>query len=326
MKLHGKTLAITGLGFIGLRMAELALARGMKVRGMDISADGVRRLEATGGTGIRGNVCDPQAATELCEGADIVFHTAAVVKESGSLDFFRQVNVEGTRCMAEAARQTGVTRFIHLSSVMVYGFDFPRNVTEEGPLQGCDNPYCMTKIESEEVLVPFHTPGAMEVTVIRPGDVYGPGSIPWVVRPLDLMRKGLFMLVDKGRGIMNHVYVDNLLDAVFLTLEKDATGQAFNVTDGQETTFAEYFTRLGAIIDKPELRSLPRPVVNLLGTLIDHGSALLRVEPPMSRGAIGFVTRPHAYCIQKARDELGYEPRLRLDEGMERVADWVRKP
>ncbi|MEW6777795.1 MAG: NAD-dependent epimerase/dehydratase family protein [Bdellovibrionota bacterium] len=325
MLLTGKTLAITGVGgFIGLRMAELARERGMKVKGMDLSPQAAKKAEALGVQVILGNVTDPKAAQKLCEGADIVFHTAAIVSESDDWENIRKVNVGGTKVMAEAASRAGCSRLVHLSSVMVYGFDFPKYVTEEGPFRGENNPYCQTKIESEEEVLKFHKKNGLEVIIIRPGDVYGPGSLPWVVRPLQMMKRGMFALIDSGKGVMNHVYVDNLLDAVFLALEKDATGEAFNVTDGLATSWKDYWETLARIGGAPKLRSVPSWAMRPALSLGERIFKLLGREPPGNPAAIGFLTRPHPYSIDKARKILGYSPKISLEEGMRRTGEWLR--
>jgi nucleoside-diphosphate-sugar epimerase len=320
-----KTMAITGIGgFIGLRMAERAARLGMHVRGLDMSDRAVGRARSRGFHAIRGDIHDPDAARAVCEGADIVFHTAAIVEEDGALEEFRRVNVDGAVVVADAARKAGATRFIHLSSVMVYGFSFPRFVAEDGPLVGDDNPYCQTKIESEAAVMAFHQPGAMEVLVIRPGDVYGPASIPWVVRPLELMQKNLFLLVDRGRGIINHVHVENLLDGIFLALEKGATGTPFTFTDGEETTFGEFFGRLARMIGIERLRSVPSSVALPFFGAIEAAYTLVGKKPPVRPAAARFVLRPHPYNIDKARRLLDYRPKVPLRDGMAEIEAWLK--
>lgn len=323
METTGKTLMVTGAGgFIGLRMIERARERGLAVRGLERSPEAARRAERAGAEVVVGDVCDPEAARRACAGAAIVFHTAAILEEDGELEPFRRVNVGGTVTVAEAARAAGVRRFVHLSSVMVYGFKFPPWVREEGPLAGDGNPYCITKIESEEALRPFHRSGGMEVIVIRPGDVYGPGSVPWVVRPIGLMKKRLFALA--GHGVLNHVYIDNLLDAVFLALERDATGEPFNVTDGQATSCAEYFGRLARMVNQRRILTLPPRLARTTFRALEGGARLLRVKPPVRAAAVDYVTRPHGYSNERARARLGWTPAVGLDEGMARVERWLR--
>jgi nucleoside-diphosphate-sugar epimerase len=319
MELSDRTLAITGIGgFIGRRMAERALERGMRVRGLDLSVAAVRDLDVEARAG---DVTDPDAARRLVAGADVLFHAAAVVREDGPRELYDRVNVGGTRTMVGAAAAAGVSRVIHLSSVMVYGFDFPDGVREEGPYPTREsNPYVVTKLLSEGAAMASHGHGT-EVTIIRPGDVYGAGSVPWVIRPLELMRRGLFVLPDRGAGIFNHVHVDNLLDAVFLALERDLVGLPINVTDGARTTFREYFTKLAATAGLPPPRTAPAGLLRGAFGLLERAYDLVGREPPARRAALDYLRRPGAYSIARARELLGYEPRIDLDRGLAALGD-----
>ena len=325
MDLHGKRIAITGVGgFIGLRMVERARERGLVVRGLDVSAAAARRAEAHGAEVIVADMSDAPAVAALCTGADIVFHTAATVAAGGELAEFRKVNVEGTRAVAGAARAAGVARFVHLSSVMVYGFAFPRDVDEDGPCRGDGNAYCITKIESEQVALAHDDPQGMRVVALRPGDVYGPGSRAWVVAPLEFMKKKQFVLPNGGRGILNHVHVDNLIDAVFLALERDAAGTAFNITDGVATTCRDFYGRLGRLAGIDKIPSVPGGL--LVGGLrvAEAVTRLVRGQSPPLADSVRFLARPHAYSIAKARRVLGYAPRVTLDQGMAELDTWLK--
>jgi nucleoside-diphosphate-sugar epimerase len=325
MNLKNKTLLITGIGgFIGLRAAEFAIEQGMQVRGLQHSVHKAKKAQQLGAEVIIGSITDPAAAKQACQGVDIVLHTAAVAKEGGAFDHFREVNVGGTVNIATAAKNAGVKTFVHLSSVMVYGFNYPNQVTEAGPFCGENNPYCQTKIEGEKELLQLNAPPDFGIIIIRPGDVYGPGSIFWIVRPLLLMRQRLFMLANGGRGIINHVYIDNLIDAIFLAIEKEAYGEAFNITDGQETSWKEYFTRLAEIAGVPAPFSLPADVLKFLLRLRCIGNAVLGKKADTLPESIDFVTRPYAYSISKARSLLSYEPKIDLAEGMQRTQEWLR--
>ena len=320
MQLAGTTVAITGVGgFIGARLAERARTRGARVRGLEQSAAAAGRPELSGVDVVVGDVTDPEAVRSACTGADVVLHTAAVVREHGPRALFDRVNVGGTRVVADACAVAGVRRLVHLSSVMVYGFHYSKLVAEEGPLEGEGNPYCETKIESERVALSAHDPGDLEVTVIRPGDVYGPGSVPWVLRPYDLLRKGLFVLPSAGRGIINHVYVDNLVDAIVATIERDASG-IYNVTDGVETTCMEYFTPIARLAGRTRISTVPAPVLKPVFACLEASARVLGREPLAARSSVDYLMRPHAYSVEKARRELDYVPAVGLPEGMQRVA------
>jgi nucleoside-diphosphate-sugar epimerase len=326
MNLKNKTLLITGIGgFIGLRAAELAIAQGMKVTGLQDTSDKSKKAQNLGAKVIVGSITDPVVAKIACQGVDAVLHTAEVAKEGGSVDLFRKVNVDGTVNIAQAAKNAGVKTFIHLSTVLVYGFNYPNGVTEDGPLGGDDNPYCQTKIEAEKALLKLNNPPNFGVIIIRPGDVYGPGSIPWIVRPLLMMRQRLFAYANDGRGVINHVYVDNLIDAIFLAIEKETYGEIFNVTDGQETSWKEYFTRLAEMAGLPAPFSMPKEELKLFLRLRYQGQKLFRKQADILPEAVDFMTRPYAYSIDKAQKLLSYEPTINLEEGMQRTLEWLKK-
>ncbi|MBW4633322.1 MAG: NAD-dependent epimerase/dehydratase family protein [Iphinoe sp. HA4291-MV1] len=326
MNLNNKTLLITGIGgFISLRTTELAMAQGMKVCGLQDSSDRNKKAQNLGAKVISGSVTDPTAAQMACLGVDVVLHTAELAKEGGSLDQFREINVEGTVNMAQAAKNAGVKTFVHLSSVLVYGFNYRDRITEDGPLCGENNPYCQTKIEAEKALLKLNNPPNFGIIIIRPGDVYGPGSIPWIVRPLLMMRQRLFAYANDGKGVINHVYVDNLIDAIFLAIEKEAYGEIFNITDGQETTWKEYFTRLAEVAGLPVPFSLPKDELKLFLQLRYQGQKLFRKQTDLLPEVVDFMSRPYAYSIDKAQKLLSYQPAVDLEQGMQRTQEWLKK-
>jgi nucleoside-diphosphate-sugar epimerase len=320
MELQDKTLLITGIGeFIGLRAAEIALTKGMKVVGLELSPEKAQPAKELGAIVHIGSTNDEMALAKACEGADIVLHTMSKNDAGGAIDLFRTVNVEGTIKTATAAKGSGAKALIHLSSVMVYGFRFPNHVTEEEPLHDEKNPFCQTKIESEQEVLKFNHADEFGVIVIRAGDVYGPGGSVWVVRPLNMMQKKKFVLVNGGRGICNHVYVDNLIDGIFLALEKEAYGEAFNITDGCQTTWRDYYEQLAVI------GGYPKPVISVPALAAKTALRQMGKNADLLPESIDFLTRSHSYSIQKAVKLLGYKPRIDLDQGMERTANWLSK-
>ena len=296
----------------------MALERNLKIRGLQRSADKAKRVsEQFGVEVLTGDVTDPVACKEACRDIDIVIHTAALVKECGDLNEFRRVNVGGSVTIANAAKAAGVKVFVQISSVMVYGFDYPEQVTEDGPFYSGTNPYCLSKLESEQSVLKLNQPPVFRVIALRSGDIYGPGSDPWVVRPLHLMRTNQFFLLNNGRGVMNHVYIDNLVDAIFLAIDSGTSGEAFNITDGVRTSWKDYYTRLAQAADLPVPR---RRVPAWLAKF------LLKFMPnEASPEAIDATTRRSQYSNRKAVEKLGFHPRIDLDMGMTRTRQWLRE-
>lgn len=315
MQLDGTTIAITGAGgFIGRALVRRFVARGARVRGLDVSREAAEAVRTLGAEAIVGDVTEPRDAERLCRDADVVVHTAAVVGEGGNHALYERINVHGTRTIADASRGK---RLVHLSSVMVHGFTFPPDVTEDGPLRGEGNAYCETKITSERLVLDRHREGTLEAIVVRPGDVYGVGSQPWVVRPLEMIRKRLFAI--PPGGMLNLVHVENLVDGIERALERDAVGEPITISDGVATPCDAYFGELAAMVSG-SVTVLPRDLLRVVFTALEKACDAVKVEPPARASAIGFVTRPHRYSIEKARRLLGYAPRISLDEGLREIA------
>lgn len=312
-------LAVTGAGgFIGLRLAQRALAAGRRVRGLDLSERAATLARRAGAEVLVGDITDPAAAAALCRGADAVVHTAAIADEDGDPAAYRRVNVDGTRTIATAAAAARVRRLVHLSSIMVYGFRAADPATEDAPLRGDGNIYCETKLAAELALRGVHDPRGTEVVIVRPGDVYGPRGSQWILRPLELLRRRLFYL-PRGAGVINHVHVDNLVDALLLALDAPVGGETFNLTDGRATPCREFFAHHAAWAGR-RLHTVPAP---LLRGMLAAGAPLYRLAgrpPPARPAAVDFLLRPHACPNDRARARLGFTPRLDLAAGMAEVA------
>ncbi len=180
--------AVTGAGgFIGGAMSRRLLAEGHEVIGIDVDPAAAARVTETGAQFRRADTSDRGAVRGALQGADLVVHTAALLPGNASMADAVRVNVGGTENVCIAARDAGVKRLVHLSSVAAWGYDFKTDITEDQPLAThSPHPYIATKAASE-LIARKH--GA---TVVKPGDVYGPGSQPWAVMPLraDQVRAG----------------------------------------------------------------------------------------------------------------------------------------
>jgi nucleoside-diphosphate-sugar epimerase len=288
--------AVTGAaGFIGHAVCERLRADGHAVRGIDLR-----------GANVAADVADPAAVRAALAGCDAVVHAAAIVEEGGRMADYVRVNTRGTRNVLDAV---GDVRAVVLSSVAVWGYDFRTDQDESTPPKPCGNPYIDTKGATETLAL------LRGATVIRPGDVHGPGSRPWIMRPLEAMRAGTFVLPGRGDGVMTPVYIDDLVDAIVRALGTPAAaGRAYTVWDGEAVAAKDFFAFHARWAGK-RLRTVPRPLAAL-------GAAL---TPGIHPDALRFVSRVAAYPNARARDELGWEPRVSLDEGMRRSEAWLRE-
>lgn len=312
---------ITGAnGFIGRALARRYRKDGWSVRGVDFRADPDWDVVA-------GDIRSPGDWRRHVAGSDLVLHTAAIVSMVAPVRDAWAVNCQGTRRMLEVARDEQVTRLVHLSSIAAYGFDFPPGVDETYPLRPWGNSYVDTKIASEHTVLSAHAAGEAACTIIRPGDVYGPGSRAWLVEPLKMMKAGQFMLPDAARSIFSPVYIDDLVDGIVLAAAApEASGQVFNLTGGVGVSCEAFFGHHWRWLGKPgSPRSLPTAAAEVLAGAGGFLMKLIGRPTEMGRGTVRLLARRATYSIDKARRVLGYDPRMDLDGGMRHSEAWVRE-
>jgi nucleoside-diphosphate-sugar epimerase len=234
-------------------------------------------------------------------------------------DFVR-VNVAGTVNVLDAASAAGAERVVHISSVVVYGYESPLEQDEAAFRRTYGIPYIDTKSASDRLACRH---GAI---VLRPGDVYGPGSVPWVLRPLEMARTGRLALPDAGDGLMLPLYVDDLARAVVLALDAGQPGEAYALwDDGSRVTFEEHFNRLARMAGAAQARRLPRPLLELLGGAMEAWARARGQTPAFSARAATFVDRRGTVSAAKARGELRWKPLVPYEEGMRRTEEWLRR-
>jgi nucleoside-diphosphate-sugar epimerase len=210
----------------------------------------------------------------------------------------------------------GADRVVHVSSVVVYGYDHPGHQHEGAQLRVYGLPYIDTKTASDRVA------RRRDAVVIRPGDVYGPGGSQWILRPAQMSRAGQ-LAVPAGGGTMLPVFVEDLVGAILAGLERGEPGEAYAAWDGEPRTFEEHFTRVAEIAGGKPPRRLPRPLLALGAGAMAAAARARGADPAFSPAAITYVDRRGTVSNERARRELGWEPRFPYDEGMRLTAEWL---
>ncbi|MCC6642572.1 MAG: NAD-dependent epimerase/dehydratase family protein [Deltaproteobacteria bacterium] len=313
---------VTGAnGFVGRALLVRHRELGAEVCGMDVRADAEWNVVA-------GDLGESGPWQAHAKGCDLVIHTAAVVSNIAPAELYRRVSVGGTRRALDAAIAAGARRFVHVSSVGAYGWHRPPDTDEKTPITVLSgNAYQDAKAASEHPVLTAHCAGEIACTIVRPTDVYGPASRPWVLLPLEMIRKGLFLLPAHGRGRFAPIYIDDLVDGILLAAGLDAgAGQIFNLTGFAPVPTAEFFShhvRWAGRSGPP--RSFSTPAAIRIATLAAFVGRLLGRPTEASGQTMLMLSKEHGVSGEKARRVLGYTPRVDLAEGMRRTETWLRE-
>ena len=188
-----------------------------------------------------------------------------------------EANVAAVRQVMDAAIAAGAKRFVHLSSIVVFGFDFEGEVDERTPVRPNGVHYVDTKIASEQVVLEAHAEGEIPCTIVRPGDVYGPGSRPWTLEPVRLLKSKQLILPDGGRGLHSPVYVDDLVDGIVRAATRpEAEGRVFILTGTEKPTIGEFFGHYCRMLGIGGPRTAPTRVVREVARAMDLAAKVAR--------------------------------------------------
>lgn len=304
-------------GLLGQAVARLLVEQGHDVSGLD-----VRPVDGSPFRQVDADLSRPGGWRSELDGADLVVHTAAKVGEQGAAADFVRLNVALTDHVVRAAEGAG--RLVHFSSIVVHGREFADGVDESGPVRPTGNPYTDTKIASEHLVVAAHAAGRVRATVVRPGDVYGPRSQPWTVRPVAQIASGRFALVDGDRGVLSPVYVDDVARGAVLAGTTDAaSGQVLHLSSDGGVAPRVFFGHYARMLGVP-LRSVPPRVAAAAAPVVGAAFRLLRRESPLSGRTLEYVTHPGSYSVAAAGRLLGWRPEVALEDGMARTHRWLQ--
>lgn len=314
-----ESVLITGAGgFIGKALARELRSRGTDVVGIDVQGDedGV----------VAGDILDPEAWGRLLDRVQAVVHTAALVTNAMSDADMWRVNVLGTRNLAAAAIRHGVRRFVHVSSIVVYGNAAIGELDEEHPVHAHGGSYVLTKLAAEHAVLAAQTQHGLDAVIVRPGDVYGPGSRPWVITPIEMIKRRQFLLPAGGHACFRPIYIEDLARGIALaTLSERASGQIFNLSCQGYVTTKRFFRHHHEWLGRSGPLCLPTGVAWALAESTFRIQRSFGVRSEGSGASIHQLTSRAWFSIKKAESLLGWKPAIGLDEGMRRSEAWARE-
>jgi dihydroflavonol-4-reductase len=317
---------VTGAtGFTGGHLARALRSRGDAVRALVRDADRAKDLKAAGIELVAGDLRDANALASAVADTDVVYHIAAIYREAGvSPDTYRAVNALAVRALIEAAAGAHVRRVVHCSTVGVHGDVEHPPANEDAPL-GPGDIYQRTKLEGEQLAREAAERLGVEVTIVRPSGIYGPGDR----RLLKLFRAAVrgFPILGSGEIYYHLTYIDDLIDGFQLCGEHAAAAdRTYILAGGEVTTLNELVATIASVAGVPApRRHLPVWPFKAAGAICEAVCVPLGIEPPIYRRRVDFYTKSRAFDIARARREIGYAPRVGLRQGIGRTIDWYRE-
>jgi nucleoside-diphosphate-sugar epimerase len=311
---------VTGAsGFVGRSLCTRLLVDGHAVRGTLLASETAAMLVQ----GVEPTTIEPlgpdTAWWHALNDVDTIIHLAARVhvmdeRTADPLASFRLVNVEGTARLAREAAKAGVKRLVFVSSVKVHGEEAPTPYDENSSCNPQD-PYGVSKMEAEQALRRIEAETGLEVVIVRPPLVYGPGVKANFLRMVQVIARGLPLPLASIANRRSLLYVGNLANALATcVIHPKAAGQTYLVSDGKAVSTPELIRSVAAVMGVPaRLFPMPVAVMQLAGILTGKKTAVQRLAGSL------------AVDSSKIRQELGWVPPFTMEEGLKETAEWFKK-
>jgi nucleoside-diphosphate-sugar epimerase len=325
---------VTGAtGLLGSHIVEQLRKRDMPVRVLVRPGSDRSWLETQGVEFAEGDVTDAASVRRAAEGCDVVYHSAARVGDWGPWEEFQAITIDGTRNVIDAAIDAGVRRFIHISSISVYGYHTkPIEVDETFELGYKMYKwayYTRSKVAAERIAWKAHTSGKIEMTVIRPSWIYGERDRTTIARLHRMLKSGKAKILGPGDNRLNVVYAGNCAEAAITAAHRpEANGEAYNCSNDGKITQREYFDLLAKAIGVPPVKPhAPFRAAYFVGFLLECWGHLTRsAKPPfITRYAVWLMGRRSYFSADKAREKLGWQPTITYEIGIPNTVRWYEE-
>ncbi|HEY7313635.1 MAG TPA: NAD(P)-dependent oxidoreductase [Gemmataceae bacterium] len=323
------TLVTGASGFVGSHVIDALLSQGVSVRAQVRDSAAAQELRNRGVDVTVGDVRDPQVLGEAVRGVDIVYHCAAAVGPAFSQREIHDVGLMGARHLLEGLRQAGSGRAVLLTSVNVLGTRSLDAATEDIPPQRSGDAAADAKVAIEELAHEYEQRHGVDVTVLRPGMIYGPRDRHNVPQMMRALRRGKFAFIGSRDNVAPIVYISDVVQAMLAAGNMPASrGRLYHITDGSRTTIGEFIDELAKRIDCPVPKKVLLYAVPYLGCVVFEWLSRLRIyrgRPPIVRNSLRHLGTSRSFSIERAAKELGYVPRVSYQEGLSIAVKWIEE-
>ncbi|GAC1568833.1 MAG: NAD-dependent epimerase/dehydratase family protein [Ktedonobacteraceae bacterium] len=326
------TILVTGAtGFLGSALVTELVKREQPVRVLARDESKARAQFGDAVEVVVGEITDAPQVQRAVTGATVIYHFAGRLYHPGTpAELYYRTHVEGTRILLDACKrrqkeQSQLQRFVHCSTSGVYGVTGKTPAAEDAPFAPT-NPYEETKLQGELLALKAYEEHGLPVSVARPGLVYGPGDMH-LLAFFSSIKKGWPCLIDGGKALIHPIYIDDMTAAFLLCAERpQATGHSYNIAGDRTVTFRELASAIAAALGKQlPPGDIPLWLANLTSDVFALVPGMMGENVPLTRSRVKFLSNSRVYNIERARTELGFAPRISLEEGMRRTAEWCYK-
>lgn len=325
MTTTGRPVLVTGAtGFTGQHLVRRLSTQGRSVR---VIARDERRARTMFGPDVEviaGDVADVDIVGRAMVNVGVVYHLAAAYREAGASVRYREVHVDSTARLLEAAVREGTGRFVHCSTIGVHGHVTSPPADEAAPYSPGDI-YQSTKCEGEQLALTFGKAHGLEVAVARPTAIYGPGDTR-LLKLFSLIARRRFVMVGSGKPFYHLVHVNDLVTGLeLLASHPAAVGEAFILGGEDYRSLNDLAALIASIVGAPRpWMHVPAWPIQWLGSACEAICAPFNVSPPIYRRRVDFFTKSRAFSIAKAKQRLGFAPAIPLERGLRETAEWYR--
>ncbi len=315
-----------GTGFTGAALVERLIDLGHEVSVLDKNPGiALDKLKQKGADILLGSVTNRQEVSKSVAGCEVVFHVAAAFRELNVPDsVYYEANVEATRIVAEESINAGARKLVYCSTQGVHGHIDQVPGNEDSPIEPEDY-YQQTKYEGELALEQYKD--KIEYCTLRPTAIYGPGDPARFLMIYKRVNKGKFMMFGDGETFYHPLYIDNLVDAFILSMEpKVGAYQEYIIGDEEYLSIKELVKRVGQALDV-NVKVPHYPILPLIiaGHICERVCKPFGISPPIFPRRVDWFRQVRAFSIDKAKKDLGYIPKIGIDEGLKRTAVWYKK-
>lgn len=325
-----KALITGATGFLGGALTCRLHKMGWHITALGRNVSKLKQLETQGIRAVQVNLEDEHTIINVCEEQEIVFHCAALPSPWGKYEAFYQANVIGTRNIIRGCEENKVKRLVYVSTPSLYfGYGSRINVKETDPLPSPVSHYAATKILAEQELDRAFANGLATIA-IRPRAIFGPGDTVIFPRLIPRLQSGTLPILGDGENIVDLTYIENVVDALLLCVESPANtlGKKYNISNGESIKLWDMIERICKELNFIfPTRKIPRRPAHLLAHLLEHIYRIIphQPEPPLTRISVSMMANSTTLDITAAKTELGYQPRVTVDEGFDKFMQWWKE-